>query len=77
VDGFTVYVFGSVLSGGSRWADIDVLIVVATAADGDYLRQALDPLVATVPLHVTIVLQTELDELGLNAWGRLHKLMVR
>lgn len=74
---FAAYVFGSVLAGGSSWADVDVLLVAKVPADLDRLRQALEPLTATVPLHVTIVLQSEFDELGARAWGPLHELAVR
>lgn len=76
-DGFAAYLFGSVLAGGSSWADVDVLLVATVPADCDRLRQALEPLAATVPLHLTIVLQSEFDELGAHAWGPLHELTVR
>jgi len=76
VSGFTVYVFGSVLAGGSSWADVDILLVAAVPADCDRLRQALEPLAATVPLHVSIVLRSEFVELGAFAWGPLHELAV-
>lgn len=74
VDSFTAYVFGSVLSGGAGWADVDLLIVINRPRDYDWLRNALVPLSSVVPLHVTIVLNLEFDELGADAWGTLHKL---
>ena len=37
---FAAYVFGSVLAGGSSWADVDVLLVAKVPADLDRLRQA-------------------------------------
>jgi len=77
VNGFCAYSFGSVLAGGPGWSDVDILLVATVAADCDRLRQALDSLAATVPLHVTIVLRSEFDELGAHAWGPLHELMVR
>ena len=74
---FAAYLFGSVLAGGSSWADVDVLLVATVPADCDRLRQALEPLTATVPLHLTIVLRSEFNELGSHAWGPLHELTVR
>lgn len=74
--GFTAYVFGSVLAGGSTWTDVDILLVAEDQADCNSLREALEPLAATVPLHVTIILQSEFVELGALAWGPLHDLAV-
>lgn len=73
---FRAYVFGSPLAGGSAWADVDILLVVTAPEVCDRLSLALEPLAATAPLHVTIVLQSEFDELGDLAWGTLHELAV-
>jgi predicted nucleotidyltransferase len=69
-----VYVFGSVLRGDSEWADVDLLVVAATPAECDALQKALEPICSTVPLHLTVVLHSEFEELGCNAWGEIHEL---
>lgn len=73
---FKAYVFGSVLVDGSGWADVDILIVVTDPQDCDCLSQALEPIAATFPLHVTFVLHSEFNELGAGAWGTLQELSV-
>lgn len=74
-NGFKTYVFGSVLSGGSLWADVDILLVALTPEDCERLNQALEPLAATVPLHVTTLLEAEFAELGPCAWGARYELI--
>lgn len=72
--GCEVYAFGSVLLGGSRWADVDILVVSETDEITVGVMEALAPLAAVVPLDLTIVLRSEFEELGPTAWGRIHKL---
>lgn len=72
--GIKAYVFGSVLTAGSNWADVDILLVITKPKDCDHLSSALASLLATVPLHLTFVLHSEFQELGECAWGNLHEL---
>lgn len=71
---FSVYGFGSAFNGRSDWSDVDILIVVDRQDHANYLGERLEYLSANFPLHVTIVLQEEFDELGANSWGVLHEL---
>lgn len=71
---FSVFLFGSVLRGGSNWADIDILIVVEDTPHGDRIRSAINPILAIFPIHLTILNQSEIDEVGLDAFGPLQKI---
>lgn len=75
-NGLKAYAFGSVLAGGSGWADVDILVVIMDPEDFDRLKKELAHISATVPLHLTVVLHSEFCELGVDAWGVLHDLAV-
>ena len=71
----SVYVFGSVLRGGSNWSDVDILIVVDDKCHVDRVTQLIHPVAEKFPLHSTILIRSEFYEIGSKAWGSLHGLV--
>lgn len=53
------YGFGSFFRSGCSFSDIDLLAISPTDEDTSAIRSSLDELLATWPIHLTIMTETE------------------